>query len=69
MTIEIVLVILLVVQQLFWMAQIHKLINKLMSRDYTGYVYAQKKQPEKKAQGQTRIQLPDDEVGVLESFA
>lgn len=65
MTIELgvigVLVILLIVQQGFYMWQTHKMLNKLMSRNYVEYAQTQNAYGPKKQNGfSVQLDSPDD---------
>lgn len=42
MTLDLCLVLVIAVQQWFYMRQVQKLVDKLMSRSYTEYITAQK---------------------------
>lgn len=57
-------------QQAFFMWQIHKLVNKLMSRDLYDYKHATKKpKPTPDLTKGARLPLiSDDEAGILQSF-
>lgn len=67
MSAELALVVLLVVQQAFYMWQIHKLMNKLMSRNYFDYEASKPKMPAKRKEV---MQVPEDteEMGILQPF-
>lgn len=63
----IILAALLVVQQLFWAIQTHRLMNKLMSRNYHEY-----KQTEQAFEAKPKAIVAQEEdledLGVLEGF-
>ncbi len=54
------LVALLVVQQAYWSWQTHKLIDKLMSRNYAEYVTSKRPLPLKPVQ--TEPEISDEEI-------
>lgn len=64
----IILALLLLLTNTFWALQCHRLVNKLMSRNYAEY-HQLTNPPEAQEKG-IRVQLPDvrQDFGVLEGF-
>ena len=52
------MILIILAQQVFFMWQLHKLMNKLMSRDF--HSYAQTLNPPKHQYGGFHVQLPDE---------
>lgn len=66
MVLELALVLVIVFQQVYWSIQTHKLIDKLMSRNYHEYTQAERHEPTIRVKP-----LPDapDDMGALDDFA
>jgi hypothetical protein len=58
--IEIGLLVLVMFQQVYWTWHCHKLVNKLMSRDFYEYKQALKVSNKQDIKIQTPIDLPED---------
>lgn len=61
----IVLAALLCIQQVFWTWQVHRLINKLMSRNYFEYQTTSNLKPEKKEEQFKADLTPTDDLAGL----
>lgn len=61
----IILAVTIAFQQVFWSRQVHKLVDKLMSRSYAEYVQATKPLP-----AVNRIQTPEEreDLGALQGI-